>query len=337
MKSDFKLLPLALLAQEYQATFQSLYSEALAHEAAVQDSTWHRKYNATLARLQELASNSEAGSDGLEEQASELCGTPSPAVLSEGDHAKIRLAARQAVVPAWIEREGIAHKLSWLPQQMMAYFGAWEAVKADNTYSPSLTAKRNTQDKNDLFALGALLLAKSSRGDFFKGAPKGSQQYKSPINPLVPIVLAGFKRYQNIPYEAWNRAEIAHLVDSEIAQLATTKVPSLQPSEILAIRNNALTPKSGPRAGKSNNPATTATLYHLQETAIGHLPKLARHLVLQTWAAHPQNRDKYAILDCENWDSAPPPLVDGVDLFLPDPKPQPSWLPRTPVEGMPWL
>jgi hypothetical protein len=38
-------------------------------------------------------------------------------------------------------------------------------------------------------------------------------------------------------------------------------------------------------------------------------------MVLQTWAAHPQNRNEYMILDPNNWDNIPQPLVSK-DIFL---------------------
>ena len=133
---------------------------------------------------------------------------------------------------------------------------------------------------------------------------------------------------------------IENLGDLEaIAALVGCKLPSLSDVDIFAIRNNALTPKTGARAGKSNNPATTASLYHLQESAIGHLPKLARHMVLQTWAAHPQNRDPYAILDPENWDRVPQPLVEGTDLFVPQEQvtPKRTYTSKIATADMPWL
>ena len=338
MKNDFNLLPLQTLAQDYQETYSSLASDELALAQAAARRAYDRRLERAVQNLQGY--NGEAGSDGLEEEAYELIGEfQEPRTLSAEAVARLREEAILATVPKWVEREGISQKLTWLPQQMMAYFGSWDAVRVEGVYSPVLTARRNTQERNDRFALGALLLAKAKRGDIFKGAPKGSQQYKSPLNPLVPIVLAGFKRYQNIPYEAWNKAELKALVDDDIAQLIGCKVPSLPNSEIIALRNKALTPNSGPRAGKCNNPATTASLYHLQETAIGHLPKLAKHMILQTWAAHPQNRDKYAILDPQNWDNVPEPLVEGTDLFLP-PESQPrqhTLTTTTAPADMPWL
>lgn len=338
MKNDFQLLPFQALAQDYQETYSSMAGDELLVAKAAARRAHDRKLERALASLEGYSG--EAGSDGLLEEAYELVGDfVEPATLTQDVAHRLREEALIAVVPKWIEREMISHKLSWLPQQMMAYFGGWEAVRVDGVYSPALTAQRNCAERRDLFALGALLLAKAKRGDIFKGAPKGSQQYKSPINPLVPIVLAGFKRYQNIPYEAWNKAEIKALVDDEIATLVDCKVPPLSNSDILALRNKALTPNNGPRAGKCNNPATTAALYHLQETSLGHLPKLAKHMALQTWAAHPQNRDKYAILDPENWDRVPEPLVEGTDLFLP-PESQPRQRIVTgKISGndMPWL
>ena len=336
MKNDFQILPFQALAQDYQETYTSMARDDLLLAKAAARRAYDRRLERAIQSL-EGCYPGEAGSDGLEEEAAELVGDfKEPTTLSQEVTAKLREEARAAVVPQWIEREAISQKLTWLPQQMMAYFGGWEAVRVDGVYSPTLTARRNTQERNDLFALGALLLAKAKRGDIFKGAPKGNQQYKSSINPLVPIVLAGFKRYQNIPYEAWNKSELKAIVDDEIAQLIGCKMPSLRVEEILGLRKAALTPASGPRAGKCNNPATTAALYHLQETPLGRLPKLAKHMVLQTWAAHPENRDKYAILDLDNWDKVPEPLVEGVDLFTPQELPARQRVVETSTD-MPWL
>lgn len=335
MKNDFQILPLQALAQDYQETYTSMAGDELLLAKAAARKAYDRRLERTIQNLHGY--NGEAGSDGLEEEAYELVGDfKEPTTLPQEVTAKLREEARAAVVPRWIEREAISQKLTWLPQQMMAYFGGWEAVPVEGVYSPMLTARRNTQERKDLRALGALLLATAKRGDIFKGAPKGNQQYKSPINPLVPIVLAGFKRYQGIPYEAWNKSELNAIVDDEIVQLIGCKVPSLLVEETLRLRTKALTPATGPRAGKCNNPATTASLYHLQETALGHLPKLAKHMVLQTWAAHPENRDKYAILDLENWDRVPEPLV-ALDLFMPpelQPQPQQRVLDTA---DTPWL
>ena len=333
MKNDFQTLPLQALAQEYQETYTSMAGDELLFTKAAARRAYDRRLERAIQNLQGY--NGEAGSDGLGEVAAELVGDfHGPTTLPEEVAAVVRKEALAAVVPRWIEREAISQKLTWLPQQMMAYFGGWEAVCVEGVYSPLLTARRNTQERKDLRALGALLLARAKRGDIFKGAPKGNQQYKSPINPLVPIVLAGFKRYQGITYEAWDKAELNAIVDDEIVQLIGCKMPSLPTEEILGLRNRALTPATGPRAGKCNNPATTAALYHLQETALGRLPKLAKHMVLQTWAAHPENRDKYAILDLENWDKVPEPLV-GLDLFMPQElQPQP---PQRVLETVPWL
>jgi hypothetical protein len=160
-----------------------------------------------------------------------------------------------------------------------------------------------------------MLLATSARTNFFKNAPKGNQQYKSVINPLVPIILAGFKKYQNINYSEWNPVGLEALLDPELAKLVGVKVPELSISELLALRNTAITDKKGYRTGIPNDPVTCTKLNHLGDTALGHLPKLAKYMVLQTWAAHPSNRNEYMILDPNNWDAMPEPLVSK-DIFV---------------------
>ncbi len=314
MTQDFKRLDLPQLARQYQQEFKHALAEELALAQDIAQRAWQRKLCNAQQRLQQY--DTESGSDGVLEAALEVVGDFDPQIV-QVDRDKIKESVRAPLVSAWIAEHQIAQKLSWLPHQMMAYFATWTPVRRGEVYSPALTYQRAVVEGQDLFALGASLLAKAPRGEFFRGAPKGSQQYKSPINSLVPIVLAGFKRYHNIPYMAWDLTEIAAFENAEIAKLVGTKLPDLTQSELIALRNTALTAKSGPRAGRTDNPATSANLYHLQDTALGHLPKFAKYMALQTWCAHPQNRDPYAILDPENWDRVPEPLLTGVDIFVP--------------------
>jgi hypothetical protein len=106
------------------------------------------------------------------------------------------------------------------------------------------------------------------------------------------------------------------LLDPELAKLVGVTVPDISQSELIALRNTAVTDKTGPRAGIPNNPATCTKLNHLGDTAIGHLPKLAKFMVLQTWAAHPSNRNEYMILHPNDWDAVPEPLI-ARDVFVP--------------------
>jgi chorismate mutase len=318
--NDIKLLDFPALAREFQQAYLQLRSERLALAQKVAE----RKYLQQRQQLlEQLGGYGEGGSDGLDEAITESLGDFDVAKvqLTEFIVQQCKAEAKAAVVEAWAQKNAISQKLSWLPHQMLAYFGGWKAVRDENgLYSAALTWDANTRLREDYFALGSALLATSARTNFFKDAPKGNQQYKSPINPLVPIILAGFKKYQGIKYSEWNLVGLDMLLDPELAKLVGVTVPDISQSELIALRNTAITDKTGPRQGIPNNPATCTKLNHLGDTAIGHLPKLAKFMVLQTWAAHPSNRNEYMILDPNSWDNIPEPLI-ARDVFTQPVKP----------------
>jgi hypothetical protein len=315
--NDIKLLDFPGLAREFQETYTQLRDERLRVAQAVAERRYRQQYNQLVQQFSGF--DSEAGSDGIEESVRESLGefdlqaVQLPANVIQ----QCKSEAKLAVTEAWCAKNSISQKLNWLPHQLLAYFGTWKAVRDDTgKYSAILTSDANTRQRGDYYALGSALLATSARTNFFKDAPKGNQQYKSVINPLVPIILAGFKKYQGINYSEWNPVGLELLLDSELAKVVGVTVPELSHSELIALRNTAITDKQGARAGIPNNPATCTKLNHLGDTALGHLPKLAKYMVLQTWAAHPSNRNEYMILDPNNWDHVPEPLVSK-DIFLP--------------------
>lgn len=312
--NDIKLLDFPGLARDFQQTFMQLRDERLHLAQRVAE----RKYLAQREQLvKQLSDYGEAGSDGVEESVTEAIGDfdPKQVQLTQDILQQCKLEAKQAVTETWAVKNSISQKLSWLPHQLLAYFGTWKAVKDESgQYNAQQTWDENTRLREDYFALGSGLLATASRGIFFKDAPKGSQQYKSPISPLVPIILAGFKKFQGIQYSQWSPVGLETLLDPELSKLLWVTVPDIAQSELIALRNTAITDKTGPRSGIPNNAATCTKLNHLGDTAIGHLPKLAKYMVLQTWAAHPSNRNEYMILDPNNWDNIPEPLISS-DIF----------------------
>lgn len=336
--NDIKLLDFPGLARDFQQTYAQLRDERLRTAQQVA----HRRYNQQRNQLIQQFQNfdSEAGSDGVEEAVVESLGefNPDTVQLSEAIIRECKATAKSSVVEAWSIKNSIPQKLTWLPHQMLAYFGTWRAQRDESgKYSAPLTWDANTRARGDYYALGSGLLATSARTNFFKDAPKGNQQYKSTINPLVPIILAGFKKFQGINYGDWSLVGLEMLLDPELAKLVGVTVPEIPHSEIIALRNTAVTDKVGVRAGIPNNPATCTKLNHLGDTAIGHLPKLAKYMVLQTWAAHPSNRSEYMILDPNDWDRVPEPLISK-DIFLHNP-PQPTT--KAPTTGfgyseLPW-
>lgn len=313
--NDIKLLDFPGLARDFQQIFVQLRDERLQLAQRVAE----RKYQQQRQQmLVQIGSYGEGGSDGLEESITEILGDfdASKVVLSETIVQQCRQEAKAHVTEAWATKNMLAQKLSWLPHQLLAYFGTWTAHKDESgKYSATLTWDANTRQRGDYYALGSALLATSARTNFFKDAPKGNQQYKSAINPMVPIILAGFKKFQGINYSDWSLVGLETLLDADLAKLIGVTVPEISHSDLLALRNTALTDRSGLRANIPNNPATCTKLNHLSDTALGHLPKLAKYMVLQTWACHPSNRNEYMILDPNDWDNIPEPLVSK-DIFL---------------------
>ena len=318
--NDIKLLDFPGLARDFQQFYMQLRTERLTLARKVAERKYQQQFDRLAVQLQGYG---EGGSDGVEESVRETLGDfdAHNVQLSQDLLQQCKLEAKALAVEAWALKNLVAQKLTWLPHQLLAYFGTWRAIKDDSgKFSAPLTWDTNTRLREDYFALGSGLLATSTRTNFFKDAPKGSQQYKSPINPLVPIVLAGFKKFQGIQYSGWNPINLEVLLDPELAKLVGVTVPDIAISDIIALRNTAVTDKTGPRSGIPNNPATCTKLNHLGDTVLGHLPKLAKYMVLQTWAAHPSNRSEYMILDPNNWDNIPEPLVSR-DIFLHQPSP----------------
>jgi hypothetical protein len=335
--NDIKLLDFPGLAREFQQTYTQLRDERLRLAQAVAERRYNQQYNQLVQQFANF--DSEAGSDGVEESVRESLGEfdPEDVQLPANVIQECKHTAKASVVEAWCVKNSISQKLTWLPHQLLAYFGTWKAVCDESgKYSAPLTWDANTRARGDYRALGSALLATSTRTNFFKDAPKGNQQYKSVINPLVPIILAGFKKYQGINYGDWNPVGLEMLLDPELGKLVGVTVPEIAHSELIALRNTAITDKIGARAGIPNNPATCTKLNHLGDTALGHLPKLAKYMVLQTWAAHPSNRNEYMILDPNNWDRIPEPLVSK-DIFLhKSPQAAPKATPSFGYSDLPW-
>ena len=235
---------------------------------------------------------------------------PKPVTIPESVLAKLKKDIVAKVVTAFCKETGMANNHSWFPYQFIAEFGNWKPVYEDGKINVRNTLLANT--KGNSFNTGLLMLAITSRAPLFEGVPKTVRQYKSPINPLVPVIMAGFKQGQNIPYSDWGRDDLYLVAGTDLAEAMLCELPKLSVGELLTIRNNCLTDKTGARAGIPNNPATCIKLNGINETALAHLPKLAKYMAIQTWCAHPENWTEYSVIDPSNWDTKPDQLVKVV-------------------------
>lgn len=218
----------------------------------------------------------------------------------------------------------IGENHSWFIPQALAYIAKeLPPVKEGNLYSPKATLAAAEGNKFIQGLWRVLMLPRSvliTDTQLYKAAAYG---------PLVPLLLNAYKTYHNIKYSSWSRENLGYLVDKPLLE-AITYDPKLQLTneDWINIRNHGLLFRSGRYVGKLRNPATTAMLYSLNTYNIesfntvfkegevydslpdlGSMPKLYIVMKAQIWCAHPDNRSPHMILDPDNWDNVPDPLI----------------------------
>jgi hypothetical protein len=236
------------------------------------------------------------------------------------------------------ELEAVAeqHKIqqynSWMMPQLLARFGEFKIVETEGQIDAAKTIMHNI--KSDPKLRGMYLAAtKLPRSKLIK---RQNSAEGSHYGALIPLVMAGIKKYQNIPYSRWNREGIKYVADKNLAAaMLVEEVPELTTQRILEIREEGLTTKSGKNPGEVKNPLATWSLTGIGDTELGHLPKLAVTMITQIWLAHPSLRNQYMILDPVNWDSMPKPLMPTSVLPPKEPKVTPPQV-IIPNHDLPW-
>lgn len=213
--------------------------------------------------------------------------------------------------PQELEEWALAHSLTnfnyWMLPQVVAYFGNLKATRrADGLYDPKLLMLDNF--RGNRWASGLWRIATQL---------KRSALVKAQLNPqfaeysaLVPLVLAGLKKYQNIAYQAWAAEGLDQVVDPGLYRAMTCVPPSITRERQLELREQGLMTKTGPKAGQLKKATSTWTLTGLKGTEWEGLPPLALTMLAQVWVAHPSIRNNYMILDPQNWDQMPEPIIE---------------------------
>jgi hypothetical protein len=206
---------------------------------------------------------------------------------------------------ALAEQDGLTNLNTWMLPQILAHYGSWRLVKNDvGQVLPQETAKQNI---TTAWHMGLWrVVTRLKRGSLVKlqGSAIGVN-YSS----LVPIVLAGAKRFQNVPYSRWQLTPDSKLVHQELLEAMFAIYPDLGSDRLLEIREQGLTIKSGAKAGSVQKATSKWTLTGIQDTELHGLPKLAVTMLAQIWVAHPSLRTELMILDPKNWDNMPEPLL----------------------------
>lgn len=234
---------------------------------------------------------------------------------------------------------------SWMLPQIASHYGNWDLVHNETgKIDPKLTAKKNiTSD----WEIGLWkVCTKLKRGSLVK----------SQINPefasysaLVPLILMGAKKYRGVMYSQWDIGEKCFLIDENLCEAMlwqpddswcdTGMIPgeiryALDDNRLLELRQIGLTVKSGPAKGQVQNPTSSWCLKGMQGTELHNVPKLVGTMLTQIWVAHPSLRTEYMILEPNQWDWMPPPLVSS-SIFKEEQ--QPKAIKEYQPEPLPWL
>jgi hypothetical protein len=235
--------------------------------------------------------------------------------ISELPHQDI-CSMTETELETWATKNLVNRAGTWLLPQMVAHFGSWRLAKTNGSIDVVQTLKQNCEHNSQNTALWRL--TRIPRTCLI------ARQIAQPeYATLTPLILAGFKRMQNIPYEAWRGLpKLEYVVEPRLLEavaIPKESFPSLGSERLLAIRQQGLTTRSGKTAGQLKSPETTWSLTGITDTELGHLPKLTQSLLTQIWLAHPQHRHELMILDPLNWDHKPEPLIAN-NVFTPEPK-----------------
>lgn len=234
---------------------------------------------------------------------------------------------------------------SWMLPQVVHHYGTWKLVRNEaGKVDPNQTARENITTDWDIGLWKVCVRLK--RGSLVKS--QVNPEFAS-YSALVPLILAGAKKYQGVRYGEWAVDETCRLIDKNLLEAMLwepgeyegldcgfTDAPDygLGSDRLLQLRDQGLMVKSGPNAGTVQKPTSAWCLRGMQGTEFAKLPKLVGTMLCQIWVAHPSLRTEYMILSPSNWDWMPPPLV-STEIFK-QPLNVPKSNPCSEVD-LPWL
>ena len=198
-----------------------------------------------------------------------------------------------------LDSSGLNNHSSWLLPQLVAHFGRWQLYTTGEE-----TVRQNCTSQLDK------VLWRLTR---FRRSYLIRTQTKQPdYGQLTPLILLGFKRNQGYSYEHFRQySGLKWLLEPELYRaLTTSEIIIPDKSRLLAIRDQGLFTKTGKNPGQSKNPESAWRLFGIKDTELGNYPELLQTMLTQCWLAHPKHRRETMILDPNNWDLMPAPLID---------------------------
>jgi hypothetical protein len=225
-------------------------------------------------------------------------------------------------IETWVINNNLCNHASWLLPQLVNHFGTWRLHRDGKT-----TVAENCQTP---WSRAIYRISRVKRSLLIRTQTKLPQ-----YGQLTPLLLLGFKRYQGFSYEQFRELPgLEWLLEPDLyTQILLDHPVQLTLERLLEIRAQGLATKSGQRIGTVKPAESTWTLTGIKDTELGEYPKLVQTMLAQIWLAHPKHRTSDMILDPNDWDAMPPPLVD-TDVGLPVAKAKMQK--SLPSEVMPW-
>lgn len=198
----------------------------------------------------------------------------------------------------------LKHHHTWILPQLVAWFGGWKILQDGKA---TVLANCDTKLKRSLY-----LLTRINRSTLIP------VQTKAPdYGAFTPLILMGQKRMMGRSYESWrDYPGLEWILEKRLLEAVAVEVGSLGSERLLEIREQGLTGRTGKTKDIVKPAESTWSLSGIKDTEIGHLPKLTQTLLCQCWLAHPKIRTPYMILDPQNWDRMPQPLIT-TEIFKP--------------------
>ena len=239
---------------------------------------------------------------------------------------------------------------SWLVPQLLALIASQiQPIKGEDGYSfdsTVSTAIASATSGQVVYPSGRVVTNAELRGIFsyLSHAPRGevigkgktqSSKEFSRYATGVPLILSAFKEYKDIPYSAWNWHEEPtklwqYILDQDIQSLVPYIVTPLTLSwtdaELLQLRTEGGTFKSGSKSGQMRSLNQITSLSTTADAEFNALPKLLKLMLCQTWVYQSTTRSKYMITDLEDIDSLSSPIGGDMDIFnTPTPQGDLAW------------
>jgi len=213
------------------------------------------------------------------------------------------------LLEAWVLDQQLISKEGWLWPQILAHYTRWNLI-LDSSGQVDIPKTLRINICSD-WELGLWrLVCRVSRSKLVR---RQSDPQSVNWSTLAPTILLAQKRDRGVPYQSWPLQGLDRIISKDLYECLlwaekNTSWNGLGSDELVEVRKQGLTIKTGQRSGQQRSALATWQLTGL-DSPWREVPKLVLTMLTQIWVCHPQLRTPYLILDPWQWDRMPQPLL----------------------------